>query len=537
MFSSHALPRPVWPVPHALLLLATVWALVALGHDGRRIAQLLLLAAPVFVWQLWPLQTALWQRIRWAVTGCVGVVLCLDGVTRGYLMSRYGAAPDSTVVLTAMANTHSHEGLEYALAHWRSVGAWVLLGVSASALVTWLANQGARGQWPSVPWQRMVQALMVLAVLLCLVAHASKPWRRLQPAVFWTHWAHSVEALQAQWGNYQQVRQAGLAQAKGMSPVIDWTSATTVVLVITDSINRDNMSLYGYPRDTTPKLRQQAHQLQDHLAIWEGWSLDASTLPSIRRIMSVPSHQPSQPPAHLVALARAAGYKVWWMSNHDDLAVDQEHGRYADVVETINRQPGRSSSSLDEELLDCLQEALADPSRHKLVVVHLMGAHPHYRMRHPDNWPAFQPGDAVDAHMAQQDRPEWLIKKRHAYDRAVSYHDSVVNTTLALVKKDKTPYRAWMYLSDHGQEVGHEINHAGHSPTTLAGYKIPAMAWRNTPAMPQAVHARALRTDWASLTLSDLLHLTWQGQPKGMSALQADYAWQAPALPVAATSP
>ena len=37
-------------------------------------------------------------------------------------------------------------------------------------------------------------------------------------------------------------------------------------------------------------------------------------------------------PQHVLALARAAGYKVWWMSNHDDLVIEQQHARLADVV-------------------------------------------------------------------------------------------------------------------------------------------------------------------------------------------------------------
>ena len=39
--------------------------------------------------------------------------------------------------------------------------------------------------------------------------------------------------------------------------------------------------------------------------------------------------------------------------------------------------------SLDGELLDCIQEALADPAERKFIIVHLLGAHPHYRLRFP----------------------------------------------------------------------------------------------------------------------------------------------------------
>ena len=130
---------------------------------------------------------------------------------------------------------------------------------------------------------------------------------------------------------------------------------------------------------------------------------------------------------HAIALARAAGYKVWWMSNHDDLAIEQEHARLADVVDMVNRTPGRAGASLDGELLDCLQEALDDPAERKLIVLHLMGAHPHYRLRFPRGENPFDDNaDAVDAQLAGQGRPAWVRRFRHEYDAALLYHDFVV---------------------------------------------------------------------------------------------------------------
>ena len=34
-----------------------------------------------------------------------------------------------------------------------------------------------------------------------------------------------------------------------------------------------------------------------------------------------------------------------------------------------------------------------------------------------------------------------------------------------------------MVVSDHGNEVGHEIDYAGHSPNTKAGYQVPVIMW------------------------------------------------------------
>lgn len=116
------------------------------------------------------------------------------------------------------------------------------------------------------------------------------------------------------------------------------------------------------------------------------------------------------------------------------------------------------------------------------------------------------------------------------------YHDFVVSETLQLTRRIGRPegYRAWMYLSDHGQEVGHGSDHAGHSPSTASGYRIPAVIWRSSPEWaPSAdIGERPFRADWAGWTLAELLHLRWNGSGSDRNALAADYRWVPPDLPV-----
>jgi heptose-I-phosphate ethanolaminephosphotransferase len=323
--------------------------------------------------------------------------------------------------------------------------------------------------------------------------------------------------------------------------VISQTGPSTVVLVITDSINRDNMALYGYGRPTTPRLLAHKAQTGDQMAVLKNaWSVDASTLPALRNMLHFGLPESENPP-HLLALARAAGYKVWWISNHDDLAIEQQHARLADVVDMVNRTPGRASASLDGEILDCVQEALADTSTdRKLIVVHLMGAHPHYSLRFPANANPFDDDvDAVENGLVKDGRSAWVRRFRQEYDAALLYHDFVVSELLQQTRSAGKPgdYRAWMYLSDHGQEVGHVSDRAGHSPATASGYRIPAVVWRNQQPLPSAAaQQQPFRADWSGWTLMDLLHIQWNGQKPERDVLQDAYRWQAPTIPVAVES-
>ena len=530
--SAHATDRRAWPACAAIA--TTLLALVVLGHEGWRVAQLMALAAPLLAWMLWPVRSPMLHRIRIAAVWSCAMAFAFDAVLRAYLLETYQAAPDSSFVQAAAANTNSRETHEYIATHWRAMLIWSGAIVLAALVVTRSVRHGARheGSWP-----RGVVAVIVLALLVGAIAHISKPWRRLHPLVFWTHWYDTVHRLRAAWADQQKERELALQRARSAAPVVDAQGPSTVVLVITDSINRDNMALYGYGRATTPRLLAHKARLQDQMVVVRNaWSVDASTLPSLRNMFSF--GQPhSEQPQHLLALARAAGYKVWWIGNHDDVAIEQQHAKLADVVDIVNRVPGRGSTSLDGELLDCVQEALEDTTERKLIVVHLMGAHPHYSLRFPAGENPFDDRvDKVDEGLEKSGRSAWVRESRQDYDAAMLYHDFVVSETLQLTRRIGRPndYRAWMYLSDHGQEVGHGSNHAGHSPSTASGYRIPAIIWRNSPDRPfgAGTGGRPFRADWAGWTIADLLHLRWQHDGGARNVLSADYRWEPPALPV-----
>jgi heptose-I-phosphate ethanolaminephosphotransferase len=513
---------------------ATLLVLIALGHDGRRVAQLMALAVPVLAWLVWPVRSPLAHRIRTSLVWLWAMGFAFDGMTRAYLLDAYQASPNSSLVQTAAANTNDREAVEFLSMYWRSGLVWCSTLLLAALIIGRYARDGAR-HGGSLP--RWAVAVMCVLLVTSSIGYLSKPWRRLHPVMYWTDWSRSVLALRAGWANQQDERTLVTARAEAALPSIAQDGPATVVLVITDSINRDNMALYGYGHPTTPRLQAHKAQLDDQLLVLRNaWSVDASTIPALRNMFNFGLPQ-DQNPQHVMALARAASYKVWWMSNHDDVAIEQQHARLADVVEIVNRTPGRASVSLDGELLDCVQEALEDPAERKLIVVHLMGAHPHYRLRFPAGGNPFDERvDDVEDALERNGRSLWVRKFRQEYDAALLYHDFVVSQTLQLTREvgRTEAYRAWMSLSDHGQEVGHEGNHVGHSPTTASGYKIPTLIWRSdaTKPLPPDISARPFRADWAAWTIADLLNIRWQGDATDHNVLADGYQWRAPVLPV-----
>ncbi|MGJ9417433.1 sulfatase-like hydrolase/transferase [Massilia sp. CMS3.1] len=516
-----------------LLICAALLGAILAGHEGTRRWQVLVLAVPAWAWLWWPMRT----RARRLAQGLLCFGLCLgfvlDGALRGFLMSAYDTLPNSAMVLSAVANTTGGESMEFVNMCWRDLLAWAGFALLCVAVL----GAGLFAWWRSPPAAPRLRgpaiAVALLIAILVLSAFVSNPWRRHHPFAFWPHWVQDVRDLRQQWADFDRQRAQLLSSAAAIGPTLSGASPDTLVLVISESMNRSNLSNYGYARQTSPQLLERERTLGGQLQVFRhAWSVNASTVPALRNLFYFGSPEAKER-THLLALARAAGYRTFWISNHNDLAIEQEHARLADEVHLLNNTPGRASRALDEQLLPATRAALADPAPRKLIVLHMLGLHPHYRMRHPDGLDPFaHAADRVDARMRSEGRPAWLRELRNDYDSAVRYHDSTVAATLDLARA-AAGRQTWVFLSDHGQEVGHTRDRAGHSATTPDGYRIPLMLWSSfgAPAPSQAV-GMPVRGDWFGFSLAHLLGIEWRGAQAHRDVLDRRYRWQAPNLPV-----
>lgn len=535
MPSSRSAAGAISPATAGALLLLLVAGASLAGHEGSRAARVLAMLLPVFIWLRWPIRNPAWQLLRWVLVSLTLGMFVVDGVVRTYMLDRYQAVPESSLVLAAVANTTQREMAEYADAMGSIL--WIGLIGSGLALCAVFALTAISGRHQA-PLKRSAQWWLIGILVVCTIAFAGKHWRRYHPVIYWSSWASSISNLRLSWANQENERALLLANAQKAKPQTTSATPSTVVLVISDSVNRDNMSLYGYGRATTPGLIGLSHEEAGKwLTLPHAWSTAAGTWASLSGVFSFGRRAQNAPVGesqHILAIARAAGYQVWWLSNHDDIAIEQQHAKLANTVEMINRQPGRGSASLDGALLTSLETALAHEAPKKLIVVHMLGTHPDYRRRAPSDAQRFDSGDEVDAMMVRDGRPLWLRETRQTYDSAMRYHDSVITDTVRLTRKHAPANgeAAWMYISDHGQEVGHSANRAGHSAATEAGYRIPALAWRSSAPFPADANKRPFRADWAGWMLADLMKIEWVAMERARNVLSDAYAWEAPHLPL-----
>ncbi|MGK5047390.1 phosphoethanolamine transferase [Janthinobacterium sp. GB4P2] len=444
-------------------------------------------------------------------------VFYLDAAIKGFLRGYFGMRPNPNAVLQAMFATDQAETGEFFLHNSIALAqsaVWFVLVTVALLLADrqLLRWQAARGS--AVPGLLQKGFAATMAVFLVLL-HVNTTMRRENPALFWPLRYQQYKAQLEAMKSMQHALTAAMAAPRDWHVRYAGEDARTVILVIGESTNRASMSLYGYARATTPRLDAMRSRL---LVFNDVISPASSTVESMMTMLTPadignPDAWMAKP--NLLMLAEAAGYKTFWVSNQtrNDGWIGLLAGE-ADESDFINYGTGRGENNFDGKLFQPFARALADSAPKKLIVVHLLGAHPSYDMRYPSRFAHFdQAQDAVSAQMASQGRSSWVRSRRDEYDNAIRYGDYVLGNLIGMADQGKAGRAvSLLFVSDHGQEVGYSRNHAGHSASDKSGYEIPMLIWNKQQA-PQSTAARAAlenrpyQTDKLDATVLGLLKI------------------------------
>ena len=436
-----------------------------------------------------------WGRARLASRLWLGfsAIFFLSAAVKGFLFLMYGMSPKDTLVIDALAGTTGSEVREFLSTYWRTLllisGVWI---VAMAPLVGFERFALKRSASRPSHWGSRLATTFVLLVLVGL--HANRTVANENPLVYWPSQYARYEDHQK---HMETIRKMMADQEKDVSddPIsYHGPESNTVVLIIGESVNRANWSLYGYSRDTTPNL----DKMRDDLLVFKDViSADAATAQSLLKMLTPATIEHpdlwAEKPS-ILALAKRAGYEVQWLSNQErsDGWIQLLAGQ-ADEQVFVNNGSGRSITSLDEQLIPVFERALLDPTPRKFIIVHMQGAHLRYGLRYPAPYKKFSSAqeDDVSRSMEKASRSFWIRNARNEYDNAMLYGDYVLSEFIRLAEKHLDDKSAQlMFVSDHGQEVGHNRDFAGHSKLDPSGYEIPAFLWS-----PQTEHAGFARRD------------------------------------------
>lgn len=401
-------------------------------------------------------------------------------------------APLSVGAVDALLGTDLHEAVEYLSFHWTkalfaSLLAYGLFFVGTLAFM-WrrlrvVRSCGAKSHL--LTWVALV-ALLVMAYYFPGIA----PYHReaFEKRPIWSRAAElnrqvpSIRILHdiGNWLAYRQwleeTQQIRATHDFGAS-MINPAKPRTVVLILGESLRRDRMTVYGYPRPTTPNLQARRKQL---LVFDEAISPSNQTVPSLTKVMTPatvlePDRFLTEP--SIVAAAKKAGYRTYWLSNQGRVgAFDSLISLIAhDADTTVFTNTEFYGTVYDEQLLYPLEVALKDPEPHKFIVMHLLGSHQTYRNRYPEGKNFFQGQDYLNE-CADEEQAATLAE----YDNTVRYTDEVLEGVLKQLEKQ--PNSVLLFLSDHGERLydknGNSCGHGFPEPTRHE-FDVPYLLWCN----------------------------------------------------------
>lgn len=266
------------------------------------------------------------------------------------------------------------------------------------------------------------------------------------------------------------------------------------ILVIGEASRAQNWQLYGYERETNPRLSRMGDIVVFRNLITQSNTTHKS-VPLILSSVRTDEHEELYRRRGLPALFNEAGFRTWFLSNQAPQgAMIDKLARDADSVVYL-RNPRH-----DMQLLDTIRRIVADDRTNDLLLIlHTYGSHFSYHQRYPRQYAYFKPDNNVAIAAANH------IMIRNAYDNSIRYTDDFLASMIEFLRNEGSP-SALLYCSDHGEDLlDDERGRFLHASPTTTFYQLWAasLAWFSPAycsAFPEQVEAARANADAPATT-------------------------------------
>ncbi|EAR62827.1 phosphoethanolamine transferase [Neptuniibacter caesariensis] len=235
--------------------------------------------------------------------------------------------------------------------------------------------------------------------------------------------------------------------------------APNIVFVVGESLNVQNLGIYGYERQTTPRLQKMLDR-EEMLLYRNAVSIGTRTLSSVPYMLTglqgIDPYGVIYSSPTIFNYAKAAGYQTAFITaqdfqwrNIDQMFVDQDLDFYRsgpDFSASVSVSEGADDMKvLEKGIFPYLDQALSQPqSAPMMLVAQMNGSHYPYNTHSPDYIKQFLP----------ETEPNGI----NAYDNTVLYTDLYLEGLVNHVRN--LDPEAWIfYSSDHGQDISQTKTH------------------------------------------------------------------------------
>ena len=257
----------------------------------------------------------------------------------------------------------------------------------------------------------------------------------------------------------------------------------TYIIIIGESLNKQHMQIYGYPRQTTPNL--SALDSQNKLIKFENvYANHTHTVPVLSLSLTEATQYGGKnyyQSASIVEIYKRAGFQTYWITNQNLLGTWDNLvsivANQSDKVTAINRSIGTTTATqkYDESLIPYVEKALRGLDKsNKAIFVHIIGNHGDYCKRFTKGFEKFSgalPVDIFGKNLSTAKKENVI----NCYDNSVLYNDYVVHEIIKLLAS-QLGKNALIYFADHADDV---ISGLGHNSAkfTFDMTQVPLIFW------------------------------------------------------------
>lgn len=247
-----------------------------------------------------------------------------------------------------------------------------------------------------------------------------------------------------------------------------------VVFVIGESLQRNEMSVYGFGLPTTPNL-MALKQSGNAIIYTDTTAPDTYTNGSLSKVLNFSNYESKEPwskSLNIVDMFSLVGYKTAWISNQEGVGATilSPYASVAKRCDTIFFSDkfaadwNYASKSTDGVLLPIILKEKQNTDGLKFYTIHLIGNHFKYKFRYPKEFNKFSENDLK---VNLSDKQKQIVAQ---YLNSVLYNDHIINEIYKFFKDDETLI---VYLSDHGETLFKKDNVLEHGIINRFVLEIP----------------------------------------------------------------
>jgi glucan phosphoethanolaminetransferase (alkaline phosphatase superfamily) len=413
--------------------------------------------------------------------------------------------PTSAQILASLGATNPRETYEYFSSALLPIMLCISTGLSLALLAArWSWRSGIRWQHATRNWILAIYLMVPLVSMLIFFAiNAKSPKTRVahgelvvndlyqlfEPGYPFGLTARIVQ-YHVEWAKMR--REAAQVNAFDFHAhrVASTSKRQIYVLVIGESSRRDHWQLFGYQRETNPKLTHVSNlvTIPDMVT---SWPLTLGAVPLILTRKPPADFEQFWKEASVLRAMQEGGFDTYWISNQYPVGFYDSaiaiYAYQANHVSFHNYASVITPGGYDDDLLQPLRNALKESPGDLFIVLHMMGSHDDYDFRYPSTFKYFQPAMTDPGKDGSS-----YDRTGNSYDNTIRYTDYVLSSVIDTLRGSGTT-AAMLYESDHGEDLATpDCKLSGHGNGSIYDYQIPAFFWYSDEyarAFPERVAA------------------------------------------------